>query len=571
MHCAKAPCVEVCPVKASYYRDDGIVMMDYDRCIGCRYCEVACPYEARSFNWKDFDGPNPAVPEWGQPEIERRPRGVVEKCSFCYQRIDRGLSLGLQPGVDADATPACCVVCPTGARVFGDLNDPEFAGQPAPEQQRHLPLARRTWGQSRACTTSRRSDQDGGVMFKQLNILRSRIRISPWLIWLAVLSSLLVAASVGGLMVFSRGLWLTNLTDRVPWGLWITLDLSSIALSAGAFSLCAAVYLIGLKRYEPIARTATFVGLIGYTMAMLSLLLDIGRPDRFWHALVYWNGHSLLWEVTMCVMLYLTVLILESMPIFAHLDWLKRRFPAIAGKMSRVHHYAPYLAIAGLALSSLHQSSLGGVYGVLKARPIWYKPEMTVLFMLSAIIGGIALTLFASMLSARLTARARTNDLLIERVARFLAWALVGYLYFRFWDVFAQHYTYEPGRTEGMELLTGGPLSFNFWVLEMLLGSSGARVMLLNPRTRQHPFWRMAALALVVIGVIAYRWDTNLSGLLVVMPYIPGQLAVSYASYSPSLIEIVTATGNRCLRAARLFARSSLLGRRRPSHSDRSS
>jgi len=124
MHCEKAPCVEVCPVKASYYRDDGIVMMDYDRCIGCRYCQVACPYNARAFNWKVFDGPNPAVPEWGSPEVERRPRGVPEKCSFCYQRLDRGLALGLTPGVDPDATPACCVVCPTGARVFGDLNDP---------------------------------------------------------------------------------------------------------------------------------------------------------------------------------------------------------------------------------------------------------------------------------------------------------------------------------------------------------------------------------------------------------------------------------------------------------------
>ena len=68
---------------------------------------------------------NPAVPEWGTPEVERRPRGVVEKCTFCYQRIDRGLALGLKPGVDADATPACVVVCPTGARLFGDLNDPE--------------------------------------------------------------------------------------------------------------------------------------------------------------------------------------------------------------------------------------------------------------------------------------------------------------------------------------------------------------------------------------------------------------------------------------------------------------
>ncbi len=125
MQCEHAPCVEVCMVKASYRRADGIVMMDYDRCIGCRYCEVACPYNARAFNWETFTGPNPAVPTWGQPEVERRPRGVVEKCSFCYHRIDRGLALGLTPGVDEDATPACVVACPVGARKFGDLNDPE--------------------------------------------------------------------------------------------------------------------------------------------------------------------------------------------------------------------------------------------------------------------------------------------------------------------------------------------------------------------------------------------------------------------------------------------------------------
>ncbi len=124
MQCAKAPCVEVCMVKASYYRPDGIVMMDYDRCIGCRYCEVACPYGARSFNWKKFEGDNPVVPEWGEPEVDRRPRGVPEKCAFCYQRIARGLALGLTPGVDPQATPACVAACPTGARSFGDLNDP---------------------------------------------------------------------------------------------------------------------------------------------------------------------------------------------------------------------------------------------------------------------------------------------------------------------------------------------------------------------------------------------------------------------------------------------------------------
>jgi len=99
--------------------------MDYERCIGCRYCQLACPYGARSFNWDTFSGPNPAIPEWGEPEIERRPRGVVEKCTFCFQRIDRGLAAGLTPGVNKAATPACVNACPMNARIFGDLTDPD--------------------------------------------------------------------------------------------------------------------------------------------------------------------------------------------------------------------------------------------------------------------------------------------------------------------------------------------------------------------------------------------------------------------------------------------------------------
>jgi Ni/Fe-hydrogenase subunit HybB-like protein len=370
-----------------------------------------------------------------------------------------------------------------------------------------------------------------------------KVKITPWMLWVGFLGIFLVAGVVAGLLVFWKGLWLTNLSNLVPWGLWITIDLSSIALSAGAFSLCALVYLLGLKRFQAVARTATFVGLIGYTMAMLTLLMDIGRPDRFWHAIVYWNTHSLLWEVTMCVCLYLTVLLLESMPIFASFDWLKNRWPKLAEKMSHVHHYAPYLAIVGLALSMLHQSSLGAVYGVLKARPFWYRPDVSVLFIISAVAGGMALTVFASMLSARLTKRANVDDSLLDRVSFIIGWILVAYLYFRFWDTLSMTYTYQPGRTEGLHLITNGALSFNFWMVEMVLGTLVPIILLLNKKTRSMPFWRMLALALVVAGVAAYRWDTNMSGLLIVLSYLPGQPSVGYTSYTPSLVEIAAGIG----------------------------
>ncbi len=124
LHCNNPPCVEVCPVHATYSRPDGIVVMDYDKCIGCRYCQVACPYEARTFNWEERTDENPMVPEFGRPEVERRPRGVVEKCTFCIHRIDAGLAQGLMPGVDEAATPACVNICPVTARWFGDINDP---------------------------------------------------------------------------------------------------------------------------------------------------------------------------------------------------------------------------------------------------------------------------------------------------------------------------------------------------------------------------------------------------------------------------------------------------------------
>ncbi len=371
----------------------------------------------------------------------------------------------------------------------------------------------------------------------------SKFNWTPFRIWVTTSGFLMAAGAVAGGIVFARGLVVTNLTDLVPWGLWITIDLSAIAMSAGAFLLCAAVYILGLKHYRPLARTATFIGLVGYSMAVLTLLLDIGRPDRFWHALVFWNPHSVLWEVTMCVTLYFAVLVLETAPIFGHAAWFQSRWPRLAQRMVNLHHYAPYLAIVGLGLSMLHQSSLGATYGVLKARPIWYRPDLSVLFMISAMAGGPAMTILVSMLAARLSPQVRVNDSLLERLSQFIGWVLVAYLYFRFWDALAMTYTYLPGRTEGLRVLTRGMLSFNFWVMEIFSGALVPAILLLNRRFRSRLTWRMLAMTLIVVGVVAYRWDTNIAGQLVLLSYLPHEIAARYTNYVPSLIEVISALG----------------------------
>jgi menaquinone reductase, integral membrane subunit len=365
----------------------------------------------------------------------------------------------------------------------------------------------------------------------------------PFLAWMAFLGLLLGSGLVAAYFVFTRGLIITNLTDLVPWGLWITIDLSAVALGAGAFLLSAAVYLLGIKKLEPVARTAVFIGFTGYTMACMTLLLDIGRPDRFWHSLVFWNIHSPLWEVTMCIMFYLMVLTLEVLPILGHADWMQERFPWIAHKLESVHKLAPVLAVIGLGLSLLHQSSLGATYGVLKARPIVYKPSMAVLFIVSAIAAGPSLTVLASKIATRLSPRARVEDEVLDQVSRFVGWVLVAYLYFRFWDTLAMNYTFEPGRTEGLQLLTTGALAFTFWIGEILLGALVPMVILLSKRLRSRPALHYLALVLVVGGLVAYRWNTNIVSQMVVFNMVPQTIVPVYTSYMPSLVEIVAGAG----------------------------
>ena len=361
--------------------------------------------------------------------------------------------------------------------------------------------------------------------------------------WILLLLVVIAAGLVAGSIVLVKGLSVTNLTDLVPWGLWISIDLSSIALSAGAFLLSAAIYLLGIKKLEPVGRTAVYVGLIGYSMACLCLLMDIGRPDRFWHGFVYWNVHSPLWEVTMCVGLYFTVLALEVMPIIGQSEPMQARWSGLGNRMKSIHKLAPVLAIAGLSLSIMHQSSLGATYGVLKARPFWYKPSLAVLFMASAIVGGLSLTVLISKIAGHVSKKVNVRDDLLDTVSKFIGWALVVYLYMRFWDFMGAEYTYLPGRTEAFHMLVRGPLSLNFWGGEIILGILVPMVILLSSRLRKDERLHMLALVLVISGLIAFRWNTNMVGQFVVLADLAQGTTASYTTYVPSLIEILVGAG----------------------------
>lgn len=130
-HCQDAPCVEACPTGASFKREDGVVMVDYDQCVGCRACVVSCPYQQRTYfdeklkEAEYFPGQGKTEFELIGEKLYPFQEGTVIKCNFCAERIDGGIQKGLTPGEDDEATPSCVIACPVGARTFGDLDDPE--------------------------------------------------------------------------------------------------------------------------------------------------------------------------------------------------------------------------------------------------------------------------------------------------------------------------------------------------------------------------------------------------------------------------------------------------------------
>lgn len=187
----------------------------------------------------------------------------------------------------------------------------------------------------------------------------------------------------------------TNLSQTAPWGIWIGFDMmTGIVLAAGGFTIGATVQIFNLKDYHPIERPAILTAFLGYVMAIVGLLADLGRPWNIVMALVSNGSASVLYEVAWCVMCYSTVLALEfSVPLFEWLGW--KKFHSVMRKTLVA------LTVLSVIFSTMHQSALGSLFLIAptKLHPLWYTPYIFIFFFVSAIIAGLSMVVVESMLS----------------------------------------------------------------------------------------------------------------------------------------------------------------------------
>jgi Ni/Fe-hydrogenase subunit HybB-like protein len=309
---------------------------------------------------------------------------------------------------------------------------------------------------------------------------------------------------LGGLILTVRrfGLGLgasTNLNDQVPWGFWIGFDvISGVALAAGGFTMAFLVHIAGDHTYRPLVRPAILTAFLGYLMVIVGLLYDLGKPWNMFNIFYSWNHHSAMFEVAGCVILYTTVLFLEFLPM------VFERF-RVQSALRIIRTVQIPIFIAGIILSTLHQSSLGSLFLLVpsKLHPLWYTPYLPLLFFFSAVTVGFAMVMFESFLSSKLLKRGLELNIL-SRLGRFLAFADLFYLILRVQDL--------TRRGVWGEAFTGSTISI-FFIIEMLLFIVPLFI-LFNARARRHRTSLFLAVLMVVLGLVINRLNVSLVGIV---------------------------------------------------------
>ena len=355
---------------------------------------------------------------------------------------------------------------------------------------------------------------------------------------------LLTALAVNGLafllvrFLFGIGA-VTNLDDQFPWGIWIGLDVAAgVALAAGGFTTAAIGHIMHNDKYEAIIRPALLTAMLGYTFVAMGGMVDLGRWYFIWHPLIMWNGNSALFEVGICVMIYLSVLYIEFLPIVTerfigrvNLPGILKRFnkivDAILIKLDKALDKTMFIfIIAGVVLSCLHQSSLGTLMIIAgpKMHPLWQTPVLPLLFLLSAISVGFPMVIMESLAASRSFGLKPETEVLTS-LSRFIAPLLGIYLLGKLGDMVIRETFVYLAEFNSITILFG---------IEVIIGVIVPLRMFMSPAVRQSPSGLFIASMLVIFGVLMNRFNNFITA------YNP---PYALESYIPSIGEISVTLG----------------------------
>ena len=341
-------------------------------------------------------------------------------------------------------------------------------------------------------------------------------------------------------MLFGLGA-ATNLTNAYPWGIWIGIDVATgVALAAGGFTTAFLAHILHRERYHPLVRPALLTAMLGYTFVALGVATDLGRFWAMWHVMLppFWQPNSVLFEVAICVMCYLSVLYIEFLPAacerfigrvnlpgpLAALNQPVDRALRIADKT--LGRFMTIFIMAGIMLSCMHQSSLGTLmvitYGKLDA--LWHTPALPLLFLLSAFAVGYPMVIFESIIAHRSFGLPGERSLLAE-LGRFIPFTLGLYLTVKIADLAL--------RGQLPRLLVGDYYTQMF-TIEVCFGVLIPILIFSSRRLREQTRWQFIGAALVVLGVAFNRLNVFL------FAYSPLERG---AMYRPSAIEIAVTLG----------------------------
>ena len=360
-------------------------------------------------------------------------------------------------------------------------------------------------------------------------------KFALWLLpWFALA---LWGASAAKDMLF-QGLYHTNMDNRFAFGLWIILDLTIIALGAGAFFLGFLTYLMKQRDLQEVLNTAVIVGFVCYSGAIVTLGVDVGQPIRFWFAFWHANVHSMLTEVTFCITCYLLILFIEYVPIILKNRKL-RAIPSFLVLEFNLHKIMFLFAGIGAFLSFFHQGSLGGMFGVLNGRPFAFRegvgiwPTTFFLFILSAIASGPSFIMLIVMIVSKLSRKKLVDRRILSKLGRISGILLSVYVLGKLADTVVWIFATLPGTGFDAAEFYRHEL-FGMWVLFLELTIFGLlpASILLNRSRRAKTGWLVAGGLLACLGVAFNRFVITLQTLSV-----PTLSFDTFMIYWPSLEE----------------------------------